>query len=251
MVFNGTDNFDFIDTDPMHLGLAQDDEVNAGGGNDFVITREGDDTANLGAGNDTAFMGSGDDKAEGGEGHDEIHGGSGDDELSGGAGEDRLYGDAGEDVLSGGEDNDHLDGGSGDDQLFGGLGDDELVYDAADSVVDGDEGKDTLLADGKDVVIPGNLLNIEVIDLTDGIANSVSWENGIEIWAEDIEAMTDSNNAMTIDGDVGDQVNLDDSGWLNGGFQLIGSQNGYDVYIAETASAGFVTVNVDQDIDVV
>lgn len=86
-------------------------------------------------------------------GHDEILGRDGDDVLDGGDGNDELFGGDGDDILDGGAGNDTLDGRGGDDELTGGAGRDYFFYYArvdngADTITDFDGAEDTILLDG-------------------------------------------------------------------------------------------------------
>jgi len=148
---NGTDGRDFI------FGGRDDDIVDAGAGNDLIVTRSGWDVIDAGAGNDKVFAGSGDDEVSGGSGNDRIFGGSGDDQLSGDAGSDKIFGGSGDDQIAGGSGNDWIVGGRGDDViaggegrdvLFGGTGDDTFLFsdgDGRDHIKDFDKrGEDSI-----------------------------------------------------------------------------------------------------------
>ena len=82
---------------------------------------------------DIIYAGGGNDYVKGKTGEDELYGESGDDVLEGGSENDILYGGIGNDVV---------DGGTGADKLYGGKGDDILVADTSDTVIDGGEGYD-------------------------------------------------------------------------------------------------------------
>jgi Ca2+-binding RTX toxin-like protein len=69
-----------------------------------------------------------DDVLKGGVGNNIILGLGGNDRLEGGAGDDRLYGGAGNDLLLGGDGDDYLFGGVGHDTLTGGAGADAFVW---------------------------------------------------------------------------------------------------------------------------
>lgn len=92
--------------------------ISAGGGNDRVITEDGNNQVNGDAGDDQLFSGTGDDILNGGDGNDTLNGNTGDDTLNGGNGND---------VLFGGFDTDVLDGGAGDDFLIAHFGADTLT----------------------------------------------------------------------------------------------------------------------------
>ena len=84
-------------------------------GDDTIVTGNGDDTIDGGAGNDTITSGNGSDTIDGGDGNDIIRAGDGTDVVKGGAGNDSIEGGAGNDVIRGGAGNDNIDAGAGDD----------------------------------------------------------------------------------------------------------------------------------------
>jgi Ca2+-binding RTX toxin-like protein len=91
------------------FGTANDDVINARGGNDFVLGLAGNDQIDAGGGND------------------KVVGGDGDDTITGGAGTDKLVGEAGDDTLT---------GGPGSDALAGGAGADTFVISGTDTILD-------------------------------------------------------------------------------------------------------------------
>jgi len=125
------------------IGSAQVNVISAGGGNDRIESRGGDDNVSGGGGADKFVNSAGDDVFNGDGGNDlaigqtgdnAFDGGSGADTLLGGLGQDSLVGGSGNDFLSGdgystyfGSD-DRLDGGTGNDKLTGGLGADVFVF---------------------------------------------------------------------------------------------------------------------------
>jgi Ca2+-binding RTX toxin-like protein len=122
------------------LGSARPTEiiVNAGDGNDRVITNSGlPSTLSGQAGNDILSGGFA------GAGRNTILGGAGDDRLFAGSG-DVVRGDAGNDLLVGSKFTDFLRGGDGNDTLRGGDGNDELRGDAGNDSLDGGAGIDDL-----------------------------------------------------------------------------------------------------------
>jgi Ca2+-binding RTX toxin-like protein len=94
-------------------------EVNAGGGEDYVIISPKILIPT------TLRGGPGRDRLRGGGGADKLVGGSGNDSLLGEGGEDWLFGGPGEDMLWGGPGDDRLVGGPGSDYLNGGQGTDD------------------------------------------------------------------------------------------------------------------------------
>jgi hypothetical protein len=191
---NGTTSNDYLELLPSARDLPV--KVNAGDGDDTVITGDGNDTVVAGGGNDSVYGGGGNDSVTGGLGSDSIVGGSGastgrttlgvywllgetaeSDTLDGGAGNDTLLGRLGDDQLLGGleddvidggegadtldaaEGNDTLDAGLGVDALFGGAGDDSLIGGAGNDVFDGGDGNDAASGGGGNDAIEGSTGN--------------------------------------------------------------------------------------------
>ena len=118
-----TDSRQLLGTDEAEtmLGLAEDNIIVAGGGNDKIFGGEGFDLVVAGVGNDTVL---------------------------GGSGRDNIFGDRGNDVLRGNTDNDNLFGDNGRDTLYGGRGDDYLVGGRGNDILNGKAGNDTLTGAG-------------------------------------------------------------------------------------------------------
>jgi Ca2+-binding RTX toxin-like protein len=135
----------------VQAGAGDDTVVTAAGadglsgdaGNDSLDAGAGDDGITGGLGNDVLFAGAGNDFASGDDGNDSITGAEGNDVLQGGNGDDTLFGDAGNDSLRGGAGNDVLSGGAGNDSLRGDAGDDILNAGAGRDILRGDGGSDT------------------------------------------------------------------------------------------------------------
>ncbi|MGR3407283.1 tandem-95 repeat protein, partial [Roseovarius indicus] len=141
-------------------------------------------------------------------------------------GSDLLAGGPGDDVISGGEGNDLLLGGGGTDELYGQAGNDILVIegpvgDGSPGVVDGGEGRDTLkLAMAGDLtvdVLPAlTISDIEVIDMENGVANSLALSlddlQGLSSTADsELAALLDLGpgfDSATVYGDPGDTLEL-------------------------------------------
>jgi Ca2+-binding RTX toxin-like protein len=155
----------FYDDGPLFSLVAEDDDdiLDGGGGNDFIVGQGGNDIVRGDAGNDrlwgdddqytsvtpapgmrqgTPLEWHGDDLVDGGDGNDLLVGGGGWDRLLGGDGDDQLYGDgpgvtparSGEDILDGGAGADLLYGGEGDDTLIGGAGTDLMLGEGGDDI---------------------------------------------------------------------------------------------------------------------
>ncbi len=129
--------------------------IASGGGNDVIeLYTSRNATVDAGDGNDHVVSGSGDDVIDGGAGFDRLFGRDGDDHLIGGGSADRLYGDAGNDTLSGHGGHDILQGGAGNDWLIGGPGNDYFYANdrRADTVI-GNAGDDLAEADQFDELV--------------------------------------------------------------------------------------------------
>ncbi len=143
-------------SDPIHVGLENDDAIYGTDGNDDLHGTRGDDTMYGKDGNDAMHGAGGDDHLDGGKGKDNMHGGRGDDWMTGGDGNDRLFGGKGDDKMDGGDGNDRLFGEKGDDLLLGGRGNDRIEGGQGNDTLDGQEGNDTLRGGaGNDVLTGG------------------------------------------------------------------------------------------------
>ena len=129
--------------------------ITAGAGNDVIeLFTTHDAFIDAGDGNDHVVSGSGDDVIDGGAGFDRIFGRAGDDHLMGSGSADRLYGDDGNDTLSGHGGHDILMGGNGNDWLIGGLGNDYFyANDSRAATVIGNLGDDLAEADMFDELV--------------------------------------------------------------------------------------------------
>lgn len=158
------DDSDTWPDDGTFFGLADDQFLDGGTGDDQLKGRE----AMIGLlgpeGQDAITGGIGDDEIHGSGDIDALFGNGGNDYLTGGDGPDELYGDAGNDTLSGGDASDFLVGGDGDDDLsggtlsdmlFGGDGDDHLSGDDGDDILQGGFGVDTLDGGGGNDTLDG------------------------------------------------------------------------------------------------
>lgn len=109
--------------------------VDAGPGDDTVISDAGAETINGGDGNDTIRSRNADDSLSGGAGDDIVDGGSGSDTIDGGPGRDRLEGDG---PIDNGWGSDTIASRDGEvDQVSCGLGADTVTGDSVD-VIDGE-----------------------------------------------------------------------------------------------------------------
>ncbi|HVQ09729.1 MAG TPA: calcium-binding protein, partial [Allosphingosinicella sp.] len=152
------------------------------------------------AGDDTILMGAGNNNVDGGYGADHVEGGAGNDGLTGGGGDDWLDGGADNDSLTGGDGNDRLFGGDGDDSLSGGVGADIVAISgggatiAVDGGADGDTitlgafaGAATLtLGTGQDMIafsnyVPGGALVVTDFQAGNG-GDRLEWSDLLAGW---------------------------------------------------------------------
>ena len=136
----------FAGNDVVSVSSPKRTRVEAGDGNDNVLTGKNRDTILGGAGSDTLRGRNGEDLIEGGDGSDLIYGdgqddtiigGAGSDSLFAGSGRDRVLAGGGADILIGDSGSDELNGGSGRDILIGGNGADTLNGGASDDILIG------------------------------------------------------------------------------------------------------------------
>ena len=108
-------------------------QTGAGGINDEIDTRGGNDSVSSGSGADTVYGGAGNDTISGGDGADELWGQADNDSIDGGTGADTIYGNDGDDTIDGGIGNDLIFGGDGQDVITGGDGADTIYGDSDSS----------------------------------------------------------------------------------------------------------------------
>jgi hypothetical protein len=145
------------------------------------------------------------------------------------ANNDALAGTAAAERFVAGQGADTLTGGGGADVLYGGAGNDTLrVPGLGFQRADGGSGIDTLALDGSGLNL--NLANfrnqldgIERIDLTG------SGNNTLTLLKRDLLNLSDTGNALRVDGNAGDHYHFADSGWAAGGVTVVGSVS-YNVF---------------------
>ncbi len=182
----------------------------AGGGGDDTLIGDGADDLLLGGGGDDTFVLSGDDLgAPGDPGAEPLGGARPDGVESALAANDRQDGAAGLDRGRPG-----VDGGSGEDRLT-----------LSDAPSDG-------RLDGDDVA---GIMNIETLDVgTDGEATDVA------LSLDDVVAMTDDDNALTILKGADDSVSIDDAPLENGTHSFAVDNTLVKVTVADSEAAAAV-----------
>ena len=152
-------------------------------------------------------------------------------------------------------------GTSGNDTISAGLlesidasaGDDVItITDENFNSVDGGSGYDTLMISGDDLdgiegmidmaglVARDAVLNFESLDIS-----NPDTDDTLLLTADQVIAMTDVDNVMVIDGDVGDTLNSQGEGWIANGTTIIGGLD-YNVY-----SSGDATIHVDPEVELI
>lgn len=204
--------------------------VNAGGGNDYVSLAGGSDVAFGGSGADRLVGGSGSDELAGGSGSDRLDGGTGDDVLVGGGNGDVVIGGADDDTLFGGGSADRLTGGSGDDRIWGEGGNDVIGAGTGDDFIRGGTGVDQLAGGtGADVFhfLPGeaafdgssarsedrirDFSTTDLIDFSDLVLGALTFRGASGYSGAGQVRVVDYRNASG-DGYQEVRVNLDDDG---------------------------------------
>jgi|GEM_PF-5243677 Ca2+-binding RTX toxin-like protein len=179
-------------------------------GNDLINAGKGDDTLMGGDGNDSLAGGMDEDHLWGGAGDDFLFGGSENDHLSGDAGDDVLEGGTGDDTLMGAQDNDVLRGGGGRDVLWGGDGNDRMGGGAGNDTVHGERGNDRIYGEEGDDLMRGGagrdtLWGGDGNDTLDG----GSWNDRLYAQVGD-DTLIGGQGRDTLQGGDGDD-------WINGG----------------------------------
>jgi serralysin len=224
-------------------GSAQGDEIygnvlrnvlSGGGGADYIIAWDGDDSVDGGAGDDEVHGGIGNDSISdpsganylrGDEGDDRIVGGSGFDDINGNMGNDTASGGAGEDWVVGGKDNDSLSGGDAYDLVYGNLGNDTLDGGEGNDIVRGGQQDDLITGGAGDDYISGDKGNDTV---TGGAGGDVFHSFG----DAGIDRVTDFNLAQ------GDRVLLDP------GTTYTLAQSGADTVVSMTGGGQLILAGV-------
>jgi len=181
--------------------------------------------------------------------------------LTGTAAAERLEGRGGNDTIIGGGGEDNLRGDSGDDTI--------IVTDGNYYRADGGSGQDTLRIEGGGQQIDFTMsdapqtMNFENFDLGTGDGSTevtVDEQNILYVSSEANAAIAgvlgNGDNAVLIDGDASDIVNLGSSGDIAGGSWILDAGDtatyaGYDVYHYTDSSSTFARLVIDDDVQVV
>lgn len=143
----------------VRLTERQELTIRTGAGND-IIEAAPNVTVNMvvdaGAGDDRIVTGMGDDRIQGGDGNDVIQTIGGRNDIDGGAGDDVIHGGDGANVIFGGRGNDEIHAGSGFNHIDGGRGDDVIHGAGGQNIISAGGGTDQVnLAGGTNTVYAG------------------------------------------------------------------------------------------------
>jgi Ca2+-binding RTX toxin-like protein len=174
--------------------------------------------------------------------------GSGSDTITGSDGADYFSSGNGADNIGGGAGNDTLIGGAGEDTLSGGAGNDVFHMDVADATIDGGADEDTIYSGYAILDLTAAdapvITDIEIIDLKvlgAGVGNTLVVDK------EAVLAVTDEDNTLVVDGQIGDGIQLKGSGWSKSGTQVTFNTVQYDEYVNGTAKV-WVTPALSTDV---
>ncbi|SFV64495.1 Alkaline phosphatase [hydrothermal vent metagenome] len=152
---------------------------------------------------------------------------------------------AGADTITGGAGNDTISGEVGADTVNAGEGADTIITDGADTI-DGGLGEDTIVLTTGATLDFSLLDNIEIINLTANGDHTLA-----NLSLDDILGMTDSDNLLTITGDVADDVStIDTTGWTQDTGNVGNESNGDNTSTYEySRGADSVILTIDDQID--
>lgn len=160
--------------DAAYLGDPEGDRIDAGDAVDPAAGAE-DDIIEAGDGNDLVLSGAGDDSIAAGTGADIVDAGAGNDTILGEAGADTIDGGAGADTLFGGDDSDLISFAEGD-FATGESGDDTFVLtdngEAGNAAITIDGGGGGETAGGGDTLRLGHLADLSTLAITATTTNS-------------------------------------------------------------------------------
>ncbi len=150
-------------------------------------------------------------------GRSDFGGGSQLPTISGTPDDDVLRGTSIAESFEAGDGNDMIIGRGGADVFRGGAGVDQIkVPDLNFASIDGGTGTDILHLDGKDLNLDlasfsGKIQGIETICIYG------RGDNTLTLTADSVLALSDTSNALTLHGNAGDLVTVQDDGWVDGG----------------------------------
>ncbi|MCP3667873.1 MAG: calcium-binding protein, partial [Gammaproteobacteria bacterium] len=135
-----------------------------------------------------------------GAGNDYMKGYSGNDTMDGGAGSDTIYGNDGDDVIVSGSDN-------ADDIIYGNSGADSFYFYAEGEGIGNDTVHDFSAADGDQLIIGGQDVSFEIIQLAYNRSQvSITNNYGDDLGAITVRGQLNADD-VTIDNDSFDGVN--------------------------------------------
>jgi Ca2+-binding EF-hand superfamily protein len=253
IVINGSNSSETIILDRASISINTD--VYGNGGNDIIVTGQGDDRVWGGDDDDTIFTYEGDDRLYGQDDHDKLMGGTGIDYLDGGSGNDlldesqgraspstlisetnTLRGGDGDDIILGSPGIDTIEGGSGNDLLTGLYNNDIYVFKngyGKDQFADY-YGEETLDFYGYILDSSGATHALTIAMSDTGFTASAGTNNYLEIdnlvWIAEVRTGLGNDN-LAITALPNHQINIVDNGGTNDRILLDLDSTGFDIYL--------------------
>ena len=150
-----------------------------------------------------------------------------------------LTGTGGADVIVSGQGDDTLIGNGGADVFRGGEGDDAIVIaDTSFLDIDGGNGADTLALSGSGIMLDLTAISDSKMAGLEVVSIAGSGDNTLTLSLRDLLNLSDTSNALRVNGDAGDSVIVADGTWADGGIS-----DNYHLY-----TLGAATLRIDTDI---
>ena len=206
--YTGDPEGDMIDASD-HSDGSDIDSIEAGDGNDTILS---------GADKDTIYAGAGDDSISGGAGLDYIYAEGGNDTINTGADGALVYPGDGHDFIQGSDANDRVEASAGNDTMIGGLGNDLFWGGDGDDSIDGGPGSDPIRAGAGNDTIDGGVGygTADAFDIiTAGSGNDLVYvgDGGASVTAEDgDDTIYGSANFSYINAGAGSDLIIDGGG---------------------------------------
>jgi Ca2+-binding RTX toxin-like protein len=183
-------------------GTEAGETIIAGGGDDAIWGKGGDDLIEAGYGVDKVFGGEGDDiitnaGTDIGEA-DFLHGNEGNDVIHGGSGLSLIFGNQGNDFIVTGPDGKEAFAGTGNDFVLGGTGMDFLLGNEGDDWLEGGQRFDTLAGENSELFFNSTIIGHDVLNGGSGDTDYDA-ESGDDIMFQNDEGIQRSNGMAGFD----------------------------------------------------